>query len=203
MVNFLQKSRASASDDNEQEGQLEYCGVIQDIFKLQFRRFDYFLFDVKWFRVVTAGRNATVRRDKSGLLQVDSTKLWTDARDTFVLPEHCERVVFTPDPKEPQWLFVLQVAPRSRQICEDVDVEEVPSSVDSEMHAVEEEEEIIVREEKEFEEEQVHEEVTPDMLYEDDDREETAIPRDLEVANVEIDMLSASDLQEDARIGEL
>ena len=41
------------------------------------------------------------------------------------------------------------------------------------------------------------------MLYEDDDREETAIPSDLEVTDVEIDMLSASDLQEDARIGEL
>ena len=83
---------------------MEYCGVIQDIFfKLQFRRFDYFLFDVKWFRVVTTGRNATVRRDKSGMLQVDSTKLWIDARDTFVLPEHCGQVVFTPDPnpKEP------------------------------------------------------------------------------------------------------
>ena len=84
-----------------------------------------------------------------------------------------------------------------------MDVEEVPSSVDSEMHAVEEEEEIIVREEEDFEEEQVHEEVAQDMLYEDDDREETAIPKDLEVTDVEIDMLSASDLQEDARIGEL
>ena len=71
-----------------------------------------------------------------------------------MLPEHCEQVVFTPDPKEPHWLFVLQVAPRSRQICEDVDVEEVPSSVDSEMHAVKEEDEIIVREEEDFEEEQ-------------------------------------------------
>ena len=96
---------------------------------------------------------------------------------------------------------MLQVAPRSRQICEDVDVEEVPSSVDSEMHAVEDEDEIIVREEEDFEEEQVHEDATQDMLYEND--EETAIPRDLGVADVELDMLSASDLQEDARIGDL
>ena len=71
------------------------------------------------------------------------------------------------------------------------------------MHAVEEEDEIIVREEEDFEEEQVHEDATEDMLYENDDPEETAIPRDLEVADVELDMLSASDLQEDARIGDL
>ena len=71
------------------------------------------------------------------------------------------------------------------------------------MHGVEEEDEIIVREEEDFEEEQVHEEVTQDMLYEDDDREGAAIPRDLEVANVEINMLITSNLQKDARIGDL
>ena len=71
------------------------------------------------------------------------------------------------------------------------------------MHAVEEEDEIIVREEEDFEEEQVHKDATQDMLYENDDLEETAIPRDLGVADVELDMLSASDLQEDARIGDL
>ncbi|KAH7424576.1 hypothetical protein KP509_11G014100 [Ceratopteris richardii] len=191
MVNFLQKSRASGKDDNSLEGELDYCGVIQDILKLSLRKFDYFVFDVKWFKVVTSGRKAIVRRDKSGLLQVNSTRLWTDERDTFVLPEHREQVVFIPDSKEREWLFVLQVAPRSIQIFEIIDVEESPSLVDSEIHSIVEEEEIIVREEEVIgrEDEAI-----------DDDQEETSIESDLEAINIEIDILGASDLQEDARL---
>ena len=83
-----------------------------------------FIFDVKWFKVVTNGPNATVRRDKSGLIQVDSTKFWTDQRDTFVCPDHVEQVVFKANLKNPKWLFVVQVATRSKQVCEGLDVED-------------------------------------------------------------------------------
>lgn len=106
-ANFVQESRASASDDNTEIGMLDYFGTIQDILKIGFRRFDIFIFDVKWFKVITSGAHASVRRDKSGLIQVDSTKLWTDARDTYVRPEHCEQVVFKSDPKDPRWLYVI------------------------------------------------------------------------------------------------
>ena len=100
-ANFVQESRASASDENFEMGMLDYFGTIQDILKIGFRRFDMFIFDVKWFKVVTTRAHASVRRDKSGLIQVDSTKIWTDARDTFVRPEHCEQVVFKSDPIDP------------------------------------------------------------------------------------------------------
>ena len=40
--------------------------------------------------IIISGTSASVHRDKSGLIQVDSTKLWTDSRDTFILLEHCE-----------------------------------------------------------------------------------------------------------------
>ena len=36
------------------------------------------------------GPNAIVRRDASGFFAIDSTKLWTNESDTFVLPQHCE-----------------------------------------------------------------------------------------------------------------
>ena len=121
---FLQESRGSARDENTRMGLLDYVGTIQDILKISFRRFDMFIFDVKWFKVVTNGPNATVRRDKSGLIQVDSTKFWTDQRDSFVCPDHVEQVVFKADPKDPKWLFVVQVAPRSKQVCEGLDVED-------------------------------------------------------------------------------
>ena len=55
---------------------------------------------------------------------MDSTKFWTDQRDTFVCPDHVDKVVFKADPKYPRWLFVVQVAPRSKQVCEGLDVEE-------------------------------------------------------------------------------
>ena len=75
--------------------------------------------------MVTQGQQSTIGRDKSGLIQVDSTKVWTNQRDTFVLPEYCEQIVFKVDPRDPKWLFVIKVAPRKRQIFEGVEVQEV------------------------------------------------------------------------------
>ena len=58
-------------------------------------------------------------------------RLWTDARDTLVLPTHCEQVVFKADPIEPRWWYVVQVAPRSRLVYKDLantEIEEVVPS---------------------------------------------------------------------------
>jgi len=38
------------------------------------------------------GQGTTIHRDISRFLKVESTKLWTDLCDTFVLPQHCEQV---------------------------------------------------------------------------------------------------------------
>ncbi|MCO5606180.1 hypothetical protein L7F22_060367 [Adiantum nelumboides] len=115
---FLQRSRANTRDTNKCISNLDYCGIISDILRVSFRRFEMFLLDVKWFKVIERGCNATIRRDVSGLVQVDSTKVWTDASDTLALLEHCEHVLFVPDPQEPQWWFVVQVAPRNRHVFE-------------------------------------------------------------------------------------
>ena len=79
------ESRLSISDEDNINCKLEYFGTIQDIIKVDFRKFDMFIFDVRWFKVVTQGQQSTIRRDKSGLIQVDSTKVWKNQRDTFVL----------------------------------------------------------------------------------------------------------------------
>ena len=105
-------------DDNEM-GMLDYCGTIQDIIKVGYRKFDMFIFDVKWFKVISQGPLASIRRDKSGLIQIDSTKLWTNQTDTFVLPEHCEQVIFKADPKDQKWLFVIQIDARAQRIYEE------------------------------------------------------------------------------------
>ena len=51
-----------------------------------------FLLDVQWFKAVTQERNPTIIRDASGFVAIDSTKLWTNKSDTFVLPKTCEQV---------------------------------------------------------------------------------------------------------------
>ena len=119
------ESRLSISDEDNINRKLEYFGTIQDIIKVDFRKFDMFIFDVRWFKVVTQGQQSTIQRDKSGLIQVDSTKVWTNQRDTFVLPEHCEQIVFKLDPRDLKWLSVIKFSPCKRQIFEGMEVQEV------------------------------------------------------------------------------
>ena len=75
-----------------QISKVEYCGRIQNIFQVDYRSFQVFLLNVQWFNVVTQGRNPIVQGDASGFVAIDSTKLWTNASDTFVLLETCEEV---------------------------------------------------------------------------------------------------------------
>lgn len=198
LANFFQESRASASDTSAEMGQLDYFGTLQDILKVSFRRFHMFIFDVQWFKVVMRGANATVRRDPSGLIQVDSTKLWTDARDTMVMPTHCEQVIFKADPIDERWWYVVQVTPRSRPICEglaqmevdDIDVA-LPNSLPvSDGDAIEAEEEAESR--------------SPCNVVE---QGEEIVESDEEIINdgdcedqLEIDALTRADLAEDERM---
>lgn len=185
-----------------------------------------FLFYVKWFKVITSGSNASVRRDKSGLIQVDSTKLWKDARDTFVRSEHCEQVVFKSDPKDPRWLYVVQVAPRNKPICEGLEnqddeedrldqVNEVgqleqadeagqQEQADEEEEAVQDEEEQAVQDEEEqeeFEDDIDHAEELPNE--EDTGHADAKFNDDDAEMHLEIDVFGATDLEEDDRIDDL
>ena len=62
-----------------------YCGVIENIFKIDFRTFHKYILDVKWFEGVA-------KRYGSGIYVVDHTKHWKGNNDTYVLPKHCEQV---------------------------------------------------------------------------------------------------------------
>ena len=62
----------------------------------------------------------------------------------FVLPKHCERVVFVNKPKwtdanerdvdKPNWQFVIQTTPQGKQVCKGLDVEDAKPSVDVQGH---------------------------------------------------------------------
>lgn len=94
MAKFEQSSRRRSSDVDLVVAELTYFGTLQEIIRVDYRGFFVDLFDVQWFKIVTQGRNASVRRGESGFMEVDSSKKWSDLRDTFVLPEHCEQVCY-------------------------------------------------------------------------------------------------------------
>ena len=70
----------------------EYFGRTQGIFKIDYKTFKMYIHDVQWFKVVTQGWNPIVQRDVFDFVAIDSTKLWTNRSDTFVLVESCEQV---------------------------------------------------------------------------------------------------------------
>ena len=100
---------------------LDYFGHILKIMKINFKKFETFIFDVEWFKVMVCGRNATVHKDQSKLIQVHSRKIWQDQQDTFLLQKNCEKILFFNKPKwmdankkyieKPRWQFTVQIAP--------------------------------------------------------------------------------------------
>ncbi|MCO5609713.1 hypothetical protein L7F22_063945 [Adiantum nelumboides] len=118
MAKFEQASRRRATDQNIMIAEMQYFGLLKEIINAYYRSFTILIFDVQWFKVIMEGPNATVRRDVSGFIKVDSTKPWSDLRDTFVLPEHCEQVIFYPKPSDERWWYVIEVAPRGARIYE-------------------------------------------------------------------------------------
>ncbi|MCO5574600.1 hypothetical protein L7F22_028388 [Adiantum nelumboides] len=112
MAKFEQASQRRATDQNIVIAEMQYFGLLKEIINADYRSFTILIFDVQWFKVIMEGPNATVRRDVSGFIEVDSTKPWSDLRDTFVLPEHCKQVIFYPKPSDERWWYVIEVAPR-------------------------------------------------------------------------------------------
>ncbi|MCO5560224.1 hypothetical protein L7F22_013835 [Adiantum nelumboides] len=118
MAKFEQASRCRATDQNIVIAEMQYFGPLKEIINADYRSFTILIFDVQWFKMIMEGLNATVRRDVSRFIEVNSTKPWSDLRDNFVLPEHCEQVIFYPKPSDERWWYVIEVAPRGAQIYE-------------------------------------------------------------------------------------
>ena len=75
-------------------GEMEdYCGIINNILKIDYRTFHIFALDVKWFKEpLCKGIEANVKRHPSGIMAIDSTWIWQGKKDSLVLPQHCEQV---------------------------------------------------------------------------------------------------------------
>ena len=90
MAKFEQASWRHALDLNVVIIEMQYFGLLKEILNVDYQSFSMLLFDVQWFKVIMTRSNVTVCRDVLGILEVDSTKLWKDLRDTFVLPKHSD-----------------------------------------------------------------------------------------------------------------
>ena len=91
MASFDQEIQTTQNNEVK-ISKVEYFGIIHGIFEIDYRTFEMYVLDVVWFKAVTQGRNPTIQRDASGFVAIDSTKLWTDKNDTFVLANSCEQV---------------------------------------------------------------------------------------------------------------
>jgi hypothetical protein len=79
--------------EGEDGREQEYCGIIQNIIKLDYRRFDVFVFDVRWFKdVLDKVPQGSITVDGSGFTMIDSTRICSASEGTFILPSHCEQV---------------------------------------------------------------------------------------------------------------
>jgi hypothetical protein len=79
--------------EGEDGHEQEYCGIIQIIIKLDYRRFDVFVFDVRWFKdVLDNVPQGSITIDGSGFTMIDFTRIYSASEGTFILPSHCEQV---------------------------------------------------------------------------------------------------------------
>lgn len=65
-------------------GEMEdYCGIINNILKIDYRTFHIFALDVKWFKeTLCKGIEANVKRNPSGIMAIDSIRIWQGNKDS-------------------------------------------------------------------------------------------------------------------------
>jgi hypothetical protein len=77
--------------EGEDGHEQEYYVIIKTIIKLVYRRFDVFVFDVRWFKdVLDKVTQGSITIDGSGFTMIDSTWICSASEGTFILPSHCE-----------------------------------------------------------------------------------------------------------------
>lgn len=79
---------------DETRCKLDYYGIIQEIIEVNYRVFSLFLLDVKWFKAIDTGRQATIRYDECGFYAINSKAIWKNKLDTLVFPSQCEQVTY-------------------------------------------------------------------------------------------------------------
>jgi hypothetical protein len=91
-VKFDQSSRASHRDENTIEGKLGYIGNIQEIMQVDFSSFQCVILCYKWW---DTSDQINVKGDHdSGLICINSKKMWVESKEPYVFPKHYSQVFF-------------------------------------------------------------------------------------------------------------
>ena len=113
-VELDQYSRTSHRDQNLMQGTLGYIGKIQEIIHVDFYLLQCLIFRFKWWD--TFDWNNAKEDHDSGMISINSRKMWHEVREPYVFPKHCNQVIFFSDVSDRDWWFVLRHNPRSKHV---------------------------------------------------------------------------------------
>lgn len=91
-VEFDQSSHVIHHDQNLIHGALGYVGKIQETIQVDFSLFQYVIFRCKWWD--TFDQNNVKKNRDSGLISINSRKMWHEVREPYAFPKHYNQVVF-------------------------------------------------------------------------------------------------------------
>ena len=70
--------------DDENGFHDDYCGLLQNIIKLDYRRFSVYVFDVKWLKdIVVTCPQTSIKKCFDGFATIDSTRFCNANKETF------------------------------------------------------------------------------------------------------------------------
>jgi len=78
------------------------------------------IFRCKWLD--TFDHNNVREHRDSGLISINSRKMWHEAREHYVFPKQCNAVFFYPDVLDKDWWFVLRHDPISKLVFDNNNV---------------------------------------------------------------------------------
>jgi hypothetical protein len=119
-VELDQSSHASHRDQKKIEGKLGYIGKIQEIMQVDFPSFQCVDVCCKWWGAFY-WRNVKEDRD-SGIICINSKKMFVESKEPYVFPKHCNPVFFYPNALDGDWWFILRHDPISKHLCENNNV---------------------------------------------------------------------------------
>lgn len=126
-VNAETSNYSSVRDCSPVAGNVDYYGVLKDIFELDYRfpgesddkACKVILFECDWVN------NSGKKKDKYGFNLVNFNRV-TQSNDRFILASQAIQVFYVVDPKEPDWSVAVKTKPRDfYDLLEDDDVVDI------------------------------------------------------------------------------
>ncbi|XP_062029071.1 uncharacterized protein LOC133745094 [Rosa rugosa] len=117
---------SSAKDKNPKTNDMDFYGVIQQIWEVDYYKFRVPLFKCDWVENVRG-----IKVDELGFTLVNLNRKG-HLNDAFVLASHVKQIFYIEDPLDPQWSVVVRVPDRdyqgtdSDEELEDIEVEQQP-----------------------------------------------------------------------------